>query len=37
LFNLDEQVDEEDDTDDDNAGSDPDFGGSRRTVTTKLV
>jgi hypothetical protein len=31
-------MDEEDETDDDdNPGSDPDFGGKRRTVNTKLV
>jgi hypothetical protein len=30
-------VDEEDETDEDNPGSDPDFGGKRRTVNTTLV
>jgi hypothetical protein len=36
-YYLDGDVDEEDETDEDNPGSDPDFGGKRRTVNTTLV
>ncbi len=36
-WNLDEEIDEEDDTDNDHPGSDPDFGGNRRSTSPKLV
>ncbi len=34
---VDEDIDEEEETDNDHPGSDPDFGGNRRTISTKYV